>query len=181
LCKVTASTQSWPVISHHFTHTLPQKLKELQPDTVMDVLVGILRNLPLSIQTLIAPALEQTDNLEKIFNVVSSTKLYELVKEALQHPSLGSNPIESTSGASSSSSSNPQTGSALSPDLMTLLLMSAPSQLFKELSQDLRSQFKELRTFDHLPMELSKEVLQLRYQMLNLAKQCACHGDTKKV
>ena len=163
-CKLSADQKSWPNISHLFTHVLPRTLKEANPSNVMEVLTVIARNLPPELHSLIV--LEQQDeNLKRFSELIASTKLYSLLLEVLKDPVLNENltNLEMTPPK---------------PELIALLLMSAPSQLFKELSPELRSQIKSLRSMEWLPLEISKEVTQIRYQMLTLAKQCSCNRDS---
>jgi len=62
----------------------------------------------------------------------------------------------------------------LGSELLTMLVLSAPSRLFRELSPELRLEFKELRSLDKFPIELSKQITRMRFNMLDWEKQCTC-------
>ena len=158
---------SWSMVSHYMSHKLPLILKDTKPTTVVGTLQTVFKYFPKELYQLIsqtnttpspnAPAENQfgQHDSEKVTQEMAATKLYQHVQEALQDPSLAG-----------------ITG--LTPENATLLILSSPSQLYKELPYDVRASFKELRDIDALPTELSKQVIQLRYQMLNMAHNCSC-------
>jgi hypothetical protein len=103
--------------------------------------------------------MEHNKYMDTIANSIRQTKLYEVVTRILggrvgQFHDLG-------------------------PEIATVVLLSAPARLFKDLSLPIRKEFKALVDVKSLPSELEKEILQLRYQIVNLTELCG-NTDTCK-
>jgi len=67
--------------------------------------------------------------------------------------------------------------SVFSAETATFFLFASPSQLYKELSTDLKGQFFELRNVEGLPILLRNQVTQLRYDLLNLTQCETVYGS----
>lgn len=147
VCKLTAEGQSWSRVSHFLFHHLPRVLKEHKPKTLQQAIYTVFKHFPKELYTMIT--LEHNQYMDNIAHSVSQSKLYSVV-----HRAVGGGSKE------------------LTPVVATLVLLSAPPRLFKELPPPLRAEWKELVDSSTFPPELEKEVLHLRYQIVNLTELC---------
>ena len=140
-CKLRATT--WSKFSSELITQLPLILHSENPKTVSEVIHLIFLKFNEQIAKLITL---NRKSFENTMQVMSETPLYTMVKATFEQYSL-------------------QNVVKFSPEFGTLILLAFPSQVYKELSAPLRSEFHTLRNLDVLPANLTKEVLQLRYQM----------------
>jgi hypothetical protein len=158
VCKLTADADSWPRLSAYLNQSIPSLLQKENPATIEKLVELVFQNLPKEIRSLIKFN-KKEENMQQIMEQVRKTKLFAIVNQVFMDPTLNS---------------------GLRPELATVMLLACPSQLYKDLSLELRSRFKELRDTDSLGSELVKEVIQLRFEMLNLTRECDCIQKEKQ-
>eukprot|EP01117_Protostelium_nocturnum_P018399 TRINITY_DN7689_c0_g1_i1.p1 TRINITY_DN7689_c0_g1~~TRINITY_DN7689_c0_g1_i1.p1 ORF type:complete len:483 (-),score=128.80 TRINITY_DN7689_c0_g1_i1:199-1647(-) len=146
-----SDTVQWTVLSHYLSHRLPVILRETKPLDVEGFIKHTLKYLPKDTTNL----LREIGTTDKVYHQIRNSEIYRVTKHVMDEDKNGEIPSLDVEGA-------------------TLLLMSSPSQVYKELSPELKTNLKELRDIDTMPMELSQEVIKLRHQMLNFAWQCGC-------
>lgn len=151
ICKLSADKTLWLQISHLFSHHLPRVLKTHKPESISKTIYTIFKHFPKEIYSLVIME-EDNENLEIVYNEIRQIKLFHIVKQTFLDYQLNLN--------------------KLNPEIATLLLISAPSQLFKDLSFELKKEFQQLRITESLPKDLEKEILQLKYQIVTLTQQC---------
>ncbi|PRP82693.1 hypothetical protein PROFUN_10057 [Planoprotostelium fungivorum] len=145
----------WSMLSHYLTHRLPVVLREMKPKVVGDVVYHTLKYLPKNSEMLLR-SFETTGQRETLESQLCGTKMYSVINEIYQEsPGLCD----------------------LNAEMATLLIISAPSQLYREVPPEVKNRLSELRDIDTLPIELSQQVIQLRHQMLNFAWQCGCKRE----
>lgn len=154
VCANVADEQSWASLYTHISHTLPKKLQEAQPTTVSQVLELAFEQLPSHLQE-IHSLIASDPQMESILEQVRKTKLFQTAKK-LSHPSFHLNEQELA--------------------MASLLFLAYPSQLYRQLGDDLRLNLTEICSFEKLPDLLSNEVKHLRKEMLKASTQCSQCG-----
>ena len=143
MCKLKSS--NWATISGQLTPKLSFLFTEHSPQSVEEIIYLIFQHFPNELSSLIT--LTGNDKKQqRMKDTIVKTQLHSIVKETLERRNLVNNlPI--------------------SVEVATLILLAFPSHLYKELPPLLRSEFHTLRNLDTLPIDVSKEILDLRYQM----------------
>lgn len=152
VCKLTADADSWPRLSAYLSQTIPSLLQKENPSTIEKLVELVFQNLPKEIRSLIKFN-KKEDSMQQLMEQVRNSKLFAIVNQVFKDPTLNS---------------------GLKPEFATVMLLACPSQLYKDVSIELRARFKELRDTESLPPELAKEVTQLRFEMLHLTRECDC-------
>ncbi len=154
ICNISLTSETqWASFTRFLTNQVPRVFTEKIPTSAREVVHAILSQLP-TLPSLISLSSSQATI---IVSQIQNTPLYSIVQNVL------SDDLNNSS-------------KKLTPEMSTLLLIACPSVMFKVLPLNLRKQFTELREIDHLPDALAAEVTRLRYEMLNLTRQCGAEN-----
>lgn len=161
VCRITSRTM-WAAVAAHLSSDTPaptqnayqlveQIVKQLPPEASQ-----VLRTYPEDLHGRLPR--EHADMQKKFFEEISTTEMCTIVREVLTH--MENTPFHTQYG----------------PEILCVLLLAVPSQLFGTLDLEIRDVLARVRSLEPLSTDVQSEIMQIREQMLlalkSTCKQC---------
>jgi len=159
VCRITSRTM-WAAVASHLSSSdirvstqtaaqlVDQIIKQLPPEAAQ-----VLRTYPEDLHGRLPR--EHADMQKKFFEEISKTEMCTIVREVLSR--VENTPFHTQYG----------------PEILCVLLLACPSQLFGTLNPELRDVLARVRSLEPLSTDVQVEVMQIREQML-LALKSSC-------
>jgi glutathione gamma-glutamylcysteinyltransferase len=171
VCRIT-SKSTWSSVARHMVLCLVQKGNPQTADELVEEIVQqlppeasqVLRVYPEELQDRLSR--EHADAVNKFFGEISQTQMYKIARSVLGR--MGDTPFH---------------GQPYGGEILTVLLLACPSQLFGTLAPQVREHLAQVRSLDTLPTEVRSEIMQIREQMFQVIKSSCkkCESGNVKV